>query len=486
MYKNFKLNRIRPILEKGIYNQFGIKVNINKQSYILLCITVFFLFFIYLSIPSLYNFDKLKPVLKKEIYNQFGLEMDINNINYYIFPSPRLKLINTEIYNFNEKREILSSKNEIIIPINIFNLIGIKNIKFISFIINNISFNLNISDIANLKNFYFKMQNFKKLTIKNGMVSIKNKDNIISIVKIKNLIINPKDKSRTNKLIVNSNIFNLDVNFIHEKSFNTNKESNLQIFIPKLGVQIKTNILDKNIKGNTIIKFPKNKIEFEHEFIDNIIKLNRSKINLEYFNGDIFGTIDFDPFNFEINFDLDNFYFSKLANSPLFKFNDLLPLNNKINGNLNFNIKNFKTKSNFINSGKINLELRNREINIDKFNLLIKDIGYIDIDGHFVKQKKKNHFLFDTKIKIQDQKLLYSRLTIPKKKRINKIDLNIKSLYDFNTNELIIKEFSNVNNFSDEFIFDLNKQINNFIFNKSINEIFNYFNLRLLINDIIK
>ena len=157
MNKKFKLNRIRPVLEKGIYNQFGIKVNINKQSYILLCITVFFLFFIYLSIPSLYNFDKLKPVLKKEIYNQFGLEMDINNINYYIFPSPRLKLINTEIYNFTEKREVLSSKNEIVIPINIFNLIGIDNIKFISFIINNISFNLNTSDIINLKNFYFKI-----------------------------------------------------------------------------------------------------------------------------------------------------------------------------------------------------------------------------------------------------------------------------------------------------------------------------------------
>ena len=85
-----------------------------------------------------------------------------------------------------------------------------------------------------------------------------------------------------------------------------------------------------------------------------------------------------------------------------------------------------------------------------------------------------------------DYKLLYSRLTIPKKKRRNKIDLNIKSLFDFNNNELIIKEFKNVNNFNDEFIIDLNKQINNYFFNKSINEIFNYFNLRLLINNIIK
>ena len=83
---------------------------------------------------------------------------------------------------------------------------------------------------------------------------------------------------------------------------------------------------------------------------------------------------------------------------------------------LNFNIKNFRTKSNFISSGKIDLEFRNGIININKFNLLIKDIGYIDIDGYLVNQKKKNYFTFNTNIKIQDNKLLYSRLTIPKKK----------------------------------------------------------------------
>ena len=71
-------------------------------------------------------------------------------------------------------------------------------------------------------------------------------------------------------------------------------------------------------------------------------------------------------------------------------------------------------------------------------------------------------------------------------RRLNKIDFNIISSFDFNTNQLIIKEFKNVNNFSDEFIADLNKQIDDFILNKSINQIFNYFNLRLFINDIIK
>ena len=41
-----------------------------------------------------------------------------------------------------------------------------------------------------------------------------------------------------------------------KKTSSSNMKSGLQIFIPKLGVRIKTNILDKNIKGNTIVKFP--------------------------------------------------------------------------------------------------------------------------------------------------------------------------------------------------------------------------------------
>ena len=479
--------KIKSVLKKDIYNQFGIKVSINKNSYIYLFVTVILLFYIYLSAPSLYNFDKIKPDVEKEIYNQFGLKVNINKINYFVFPTPRLKIQNAKIYNFSEKKEILSSKNTIIIPIDVFNLIGTSNIKFISFIIDNISFDLKTSSIANLKNFYFKILNSKKLVIKNGEVRVKNNDNIISIIKIKNLLINPEDKK--NKLIANTNIYNLDVNFIHEKNSSSVTKSGLQIFIPKLGAQIKTNILDENIKGTTIVKFFNNMIEFDHEFLDNKIKLTRSKVNLDYLEGFFWGEINFDPFLFDISFDIENFYFSKLLSSPLiktFKANNVLPINNKMNGNINFNITNIRTKSNFISSGKIDLEFRNGIIDINKFNLLIKDIGYINIDGYLLKQDKKNYFTFDTNIKIQDKKLLYSRLTIPKNKRINKIDLDIKSLFDFNNNKLIIKELKNVNSLSKAYIESLNKQINNFILNKSINEIFNYFNLRLLIKNIIK
>ena len=154
MNKKFKLNRIKTILANEIYNQFGVKLSINKKSYIYLCISVFFLFFLYLSIPSLYNFDKLKPNLEKEIYNQFGLTVKINKIDYSILPTPRIKLVNTEIYSFYEKKKILSSENKIIITLNVLNLVGIKNIKFISFIINNLSLDFHTSDIINLKNFY--------------------------------------------------------------------------------------------------------------------------------------------------------------------------------------------------------------------------------------------------------------------------------------------------------------------------------------------
>ena len=82
--------KIKSVLKKDIYNQFGIKVSINKNSYIYLFVTVILLFYIYLSAPTLYNFDKIKPDVEKEIYNQFGLKVNINKINYFVFPTPRL------------------------------------------------------------------------------------------------------------------------------------------------------------------------------------------------------------------------------------------------------------------------------------------------------------------------------------------------------------------------------------------------------------
>ena len=72
------------------------KLKLDKtKTIVFTTVGIIIIFFIYLSIPSLYKFDKFKLEIENKIYNQFGLNLKIDNdINYVFFPSPRIKLNN--------------------------------------------------------------------------------------------------------------------------------------------------------------------------------------------------------------------------------------------------------------------------------------------------------------------------------------------------------------------------------------------------------
>ena len=119
---------------------------------------------------------------------------------------------------------------------------GIRNVKFVSFIVDNTSFDLNISNIINLKNFYFKILNSKNLIIKDSKVRIKDDDNILSVIKIKNLIINSKDDDGTKKLIVNTNVFNMYIGgefMIGRKSLSTTMAFHSVYLMPAISIKDK-------------------------------------------------------------------------------------------------------------------------------------------------------------------------------------------------------------------------------------------------------
>ena len=463
------------------------KFSLKKEYFIYLCMGLFFLFFIYLSIPSLYNFNKLKEEFGKKIYNEFGLKVNITNINYVFLPTPHLKLKNVEILNFSNENKFLSKVNLVKIPINIFSLITTENMNFNSFIISNAIFEIKTEDVKNLNSFYSKKLSNKKIKIKNSKFNIKNEERIISVIEIKNLIANYKDNK--NKLITKAKIFNLDINLISNLSFNSNINSNLKIFVPQLGLVIKSGSSGKDKNLKTIIKYPENKIELNHYASKNFIKILESKININFLNGFFDGKINLDPFNFKINFNINELNFSKLISFLFFNFfeiKNIFPISSKLNGEIMFVIKDFNTKLNVINSSIIDLEFKNGAINISQFNLFLNNNDYIHNTGSLIIQNKKKYYVFKTNINFNHPNLIYSRLTIPKKKRIKKINLNIKSIFDFQNNELIIKEInSNGASFNSDTISSINDKINNFFFESSEDEVLNFFNVKALLKSFI-
>ena len=63
---------------------------------------IFLTLFIYLGIPSFFDYKNNKSFLEKKIFENFGLKINFSSeVKYNIFPSPRLKLKDVEILSFS-------------------------------------------------------------------------------------------------------------------------------------------------------------------------------------------------------------------------------------------------------------------------------------------------------------------------------------------------------------------------------------------------
>ena len=171
------------------------------------------------------------------------------------------------------------------------------------------------------------------------------------------------------------------------------------------------------------------------------------------------------------------------------KLNDvskLLNINKKINGSIDFEIKNFLKKSKHKNSAKIKVEFKNEIINISNFDLIFEKFANIFINGTILEVNKKKYFTFRGTFDALDEKKIYRSLLIPLSKRKYKLNFRFEAKYDFANNELIIEKLVNEKeNYTEEQIRILNEQVQSYMYKKSLNEIFNILKLRIFINNLI-
>ena len=65
--------------------------------FIFLLIILFFSFFIYLSIPVIFNYKSIESVIESKFYSDFNINLNINgDIKYQLLPKPHL-LINDSV-----------------------------------------------------------------------------------------------------------------------------------------------------------------------------------------------------------------------------------------------------------------------------------------------------------------------------------------------------------------------------------------------------
>ena len=454
------------------------QIKISNRTIYLSFTIFFFLFFIYLSIPALYTFNKLKPEIEKKLFSDFGLKIDLKKGKYVFFPSPRIKFNNSKI--FNKKNKLISNKNHITIPLHIFNLIGLKNLKYSSVKINNATINIKDSDFLELNQNIFNVSDGKKIVISKSRLLINGDNNEpIVLILLKNMkIFSKKGKA---KVISNMDVFNTIVNINYEKN------NYFQLSIPEIVLSSKTifNNKDPDNTGKTIIRMPKNLFTINHHYKNNKILIKNSKVDLDFSKGNFKGLIDLNPFFFDLNFTFDSFNFLTLLenkNEFIKNFN----INNKINGKLNIHIKELSSKLKNNVSSIINLEFKNSNLDIVNLDLLIEEIVKFRSKGTLYFQDNKKNMTFNTSVEIENYKKFYSIFLINKQNRVKNLNLYIKGVLDINNKEIILNSISNnMKEFSLKTLNLYNSKIKEFIYNKSLLKMINTMQIRIFINSLL-
>lgn len=453
------------------------KIKFSSKKIYLSFTIFFFIFFIYLSVPALYTFNKLKPEIENKLFNDFGLKIDLKKGKYVFFPTPRFKFNDSKI--FNERNRLISNKNLITIPINIFNLIGIKNLKYNLVEISKATINFEVADLKKLDKFFLNISENKKINILKSKLFIYDDENTqITLIELKKMKIYLKNNNP--KVIANTEIFKTAVNFSYEKN------NYFQLSIPELVLTSKTTFNNKKINNfsKTIIRIPKNLFTINHQYKNNKFIIDNSKLDLDFSNGNFEGLVDLNPFFFNLNFMFNNLNFLKLVENK-FKIIEDFKINKKINGKIKVNINNLSSKLKNNISSILNIELKNGNLNIDNFDFIIEDVGKLRTKGTLYSIENKKKLSFYTNISIDNYKEFYSSFLINKKNRKNNLNLDIKGSYDFNNNRINLETVSNnKKEFSLKKVSLYNDKINEFIYNKPLFKMINRIQLRIFINSL--
>ena len=462
----------------------------NHKTAIFSLSTVFFLYLLYLSIPSLYDTGRVQKVFNEKFLTDFNLNISLStDISYRILPQPHFLIKDAKL--FYKKTNLLNEIGhikELKIYVSKKNFFKEKNVKILKVEFNKSNFFLMKNDFIFFKNYLNKKFSEKKIIVKKSKFFLNDDNkNIIFIYTINKAKLNFDLKDDTNFLNTIGEIYKIPVKLNWSKNFKTKKKIT--------EINTKKIFIDSFNEGN----FIKGKYEYE-----NILNLFSSRLKTKYEISDeslVFesktslikstpikykGIVNFKPFSFKINIDskkLDFSYFWK----NLYLVNELIStellLNQNLYGNISIASENITKNKNF-NKIALNINFKESEINFDNTRLFSDKLGELDVYDSILQSVEGVAILSaKLKLKIKEQDSFNKNFLIPKqnRKEIKNLIFDISFQLD---NGLIIvngvffeEDDNKIKNFdSIDQIIENNKQIkydyfNSILFRKFIKEI---------------
>ena len=486
------IKKFNSLVQKTIFkveNKTNDKFKISRTNKALITfIGLLFLYIFYLLIPLIYDKDWVKNKIQTHLYSEFKINLNFTeDISYRILPAPHFLIKNSKLILNSSKSEKPIAK---IINLKIFldqmNFFNKEKIDIIEVIIDNANFSLLRNDLKLLNDSTNHKFSNKKILINKSKIFVKdNLDEIITIIKIKKANFSFDESKSQNQFNLKGNIFSIPFTFELKTKNDLIIEKFFLFKAGKLNLDIFNNhIIKKNnsIIGNNIISFLNSSLDSEYEFIDeNIIFTSKnSKINNTRLDYD--GELSINPFDLNLNINLNNYKTSKLfnLNSILIEFlKSKLLFNENLSLNTSINI-NASRQSNFFHNAKIYINIINGKMSLDGSKFINDGIGLLELNKSNL-LFENNNLILNTNIlfEIKNSNALFSFLNTNKKSRkeIKKILVNLN--YDFLSNQI---EFNNIkidNN-------DVNAQFFNIVDGFKDNNSNNLVKTRRLLNELLE
>ena len=446
--KNFNNLIKRTILkvQNKTNNNFNISV-FNK--YLITFITSLFLYLFYLLIPLLYDKTWLQANIESKLLNEFKVNLSTSaDISYRILPAPHFLIKDSKILVAEgEKKKSIAEVKDFQIFLSQTNFFDKEKMNIKKIVISNANFSLLRDDIKLLNEHISKKFSNKKVTIKNSNIFFKdNLEEIISIIKVDKTVLFFDDEKLLNFFKLKGEVFNLPFTF----DFNNRndsiryKEFYLNSKRLKLDISNKSTTENKLTSGKNSITFLQSTINTRYNLKEKLIifessssKLNNSQVNYK-------GELSINPFDLNLNINLDNYKISKLFDiNPLLI--ELIKSGLLFNENISVStsiITNSNIKNEIFDNAKINFYIIGGKIHFDKTKFINNNIGSLQLNNsNLFYENNELTFNSDILIDIQNSQKLFSFLNTSKSSRKDIKTILINLDYDILANQI---RFNNV------------------------------------------
>ena len=492
--RDFNFIKVTKYLNPRTYNfsSLGkIKFTSSKFWALHLPLSIAFFGFLYLVIPTFYNYDKSN--LETLLCKKQGIKCSIvGKVKYRFYPTPRLKINNLIINGLSQKEKKLIIAEKVAIKLSIKNLLAKEKHKFRKIEISDFDINLNVENFKKYKNLSLKKISLVPITFTKGKIVIFDKKDYVATIDQANL--NLEFIKNSISTILKGKFLNDDIYINLDVKKNDNKIlTNIILKLSKINFLTKANFLnlenEENIKGgNFLVKQGRNRITAIFDFIDNEFIIKESNIRNAFLDGELIGKITILPyFGFNLDLNLNSINFTKLYNSFLAldenNQKSLFKINNKINGKLNLSSDKIYSSYNLVKSLESRLKFYNGNISIEQLLLNLGKLGAADILGTINNDPKFTNFKFESNIFVDNQKKFLSKFGIYNKENIPS-NLFVSGSFDLRNIKTSFYEISNDKKLSSEDINYIEKEFNDLMSEKGYKNLFHFPHFKKFIKSI--